>query len=57
VRALRIDRRHRPVRRLITAVGDPDSLNSPVGVKPLQALPFVEDGASSAYGFTSHERR
>jgi L-asparaginase II len=42
--------------RLISAVGDPDSLNfTRSALKPLQALPFVEDGGLGRYGFTSHE--
>jgi L-asparaginase II len=42
--------------RLISAVGDPESLNfTRSALKPLQALPFVEDGGLSRYSFTSHE--
>src|SRR5512140_230107 len=42
--------------RLIAATGDPDSLNfTRSALKPLQALPFVEDGGMERYGFTSHE--
>jgi L-asparaginase II len=41
---------------VITAVGDPDSLNfTRSALKPLQALPFVEDGGMERFGFTSHE--
>jgi L-asparaginase II len=42
--------------RLVAATGDPDSLNfTRSALKPLQALPFVEDGGMERYGFTSHE--
>lgn len=42
--------------RLIAAVGDAHGLNfTRSALKPLQALPFVEDGGMSRYGFTSHE--
>jgi L-asparaginase II len=41
---------------LIAGVGDPQSLNyTRSALKPLQALPFVEDGGMSRFGFTSHE--
>lgn len=42
--------------RLIAGAGDPESLNfTRSALKPLQALPFVEDGGMQRYGFTSHE--
>jgi L-asparaginase II len=42
--------------RLVAATGDPDSLNfTRSALKPLQALPFVEDGGMQRYEFTSHE--
>jgi L-asparaginase II len=42
--------------RLIAALGDPESLNfTRSALKPLQALPFVEDGGLGRYGFGSHE--
>ncbi|MGZ8274301.1 MAG: asparaginase [Burkholderiaceae bacterium] len=42
--------------RLVAASGDPDSLNfTRSALKPLQALPFVEDGGMGRYEFTSHE--
>ena len=42
--------------RLVAATGDPESLNfTRSALKPLQALPFIEDGGMSHYGFTSHE--
>ena len=42
--------------RLISALGDPDSLNfTRSALKPLQALPFVEDGGLGRYNFSSHE--
>ncbi|MGB3429596.1 MAG: asparaginase, partial [Burkholderiaceae bacterium] len=42
--------------RVIAATGDPDSLNfTRSALKPLQALPFVEDGGMERYGFTSQE--
>ncbi len=45
-----------PAGKLVSAVGDPDSLNfTRSALKPLQALPFVEDGGLGRYGFTSHE--
>ena len=45
-----------PAGKLISAVGDPDSLNfTRSALKPLQALPFIEDGGLGKYGFTSHE--
>jgi L-asparaginase II len=41
---------------LIASAGDPESLNfTRSALKPLQALPFVEDGGMARYGFTSHE--
>jgi L-asparaginase II len=41
---------------LVAAAGDPDSLNfTRSALKPVQALPFVEDGGMQRYGFTSHE--
>jgi L-asparaginase II len=41
---------------LIASAGDPESLNfTRSSLKPLQALPFVEDGGMQHYGFTSHE--
>jgi L-asparaginase II len=45
-----------PAGKLVSAVGDPDSLNfTRSALKPLQALPFIEDGGLGRYGFTSHE--
>ncbi len=45
-----------PAGRLVAASGDPDSLNfTRSALKPLQALPFVEDGGMARFGFTSHE--
>jgi L-asparaginase II len=42
--------------RLMASAGDPDSLNfTRSALKPLQALPFVEDGGLTHYGFGSHE--
>ena len=42
--------------KLIHGVGDPQSLNfTRSALKPLQALPFVEDGGMSRFNFTSHE--
>jgi L-asparaginase II len=42
--------------KLVAAAGDPESLNfTRSSLKPLQALPFVEDGGMGRYGFTSHE--
>jgi L-asparaginase II len=41
---------------LITGAGDPTALNfTRSALKPLQALPFVEDGGMDRFGFTSHE--
>jgi L-asparaginase II len=41
---------------LIHGVGDPESLNfTRSALKPIQALPFVEDGGMSRFNFTSHE--
>jgi L-asparaginase II len=45
-----------PTGRIVAATGDPESLNfTRSALKPLQALPFVEDGGMAHYGFTSHE--
>jgi L-asparaginase II len=45
-----------PAGRVMAAVGDPDSLNfTRSALKPLQALPLVEDGGMERFGFTSHE--
>jgi L-asparaginase II len=45
-----------PTGKVIAAAGDPESLNfTRSALKPLQALPFVEDGGLGRYGFTSHE--
>ena len=45
-----------PSGRLVAATGDPDSLNfTRSALKPLQALPFIEDDGLGRYGFTSHE--
>ena len=45
-----------PAGKLIAAVGDPDSLNfTRSALKPLQALPFVEEGGMARYGWGSHE--
>ncbi|HYM48581.1 MAG TPA: asparaginase, partial [Burkholderiaceae bacterium] len=42
--------------RLVASAGDPDSLNfTRSALKPLQALPFVEDGGLAHFGFGSHE--
>jgi len=42
--------------RLIASAGDPDSINfTRSALKPLQALPFIEDGGLAHYGFGSHE--
>jgi L-asparaginase II len=42
--------------RLVAAAGDPDSLNfTRSALKPLQALPFLEDGGMQHFGFGSHE--
>lgn len=42
--------------RLVASAGDPESLNfTRSTLKPLQALPFVEDGGMERYGYTSHE--
>lgn len=42
--------------KLIAGVGDPDSINfTRSALKPLQALPFVEAGGMSRFGFTSQE--
>lgn len=42
--------------KLVAGVGDPDGLNfTRSALKPLQALPFVEDGGMERFGFTSHE--
>jgi L-asparaginase II len=42
--------------RLVAAAGDPESLNfTRSALKPLQALPFIEDGGMERYDFTSHE--
>jgi L-asparaginase II len=42
--------------RLIAGAGDPTALNfTRSSLKPLQALPFVEAGGMSRFGFTSHE--
>ncbi len=42
--------------KLVASAGDPDSLNfTRSALKPLQALPFVEDGGLAHYGFGSHE--
>ncbi len=41
---------------LIAGAGEPESLNfTRSALKPLQALPFVEDGGMERFGFTSHE--
>lgn len=45
-----------PAGTIVAACGDPDSLNfTRSALKPLQVLPFVEDGGMARYGFTSHE--
>ncbi|MBA2548462.1 MAG: asparaginase [Burkholderiaceae bacterium] len=42
--------------RLVASAGDPESINfTRSSLKPLQALPFVEDGGLAHYGFGSHE--
>lgn len=42
--------------RIVAAAGDPDSLNfTRSALKPLQALPFLEDGGMQHYGFGSQE--
>lgn len=42
--------------RVVAAVGDPESLNfTRSALKPLQALPFLEDGGMQHYGFGSQE--
>jgi L-asparaginase II len=42
--------------RLVAAAGDAESLNfTRSALKPLQAVPFVEDGGMERYGFGSHE--
>jgi L-asparaginase II len=42
--------------RLVASAGDPDSLNfTRSALKPLQALPFLEDGGMQRFGFGSHE--
>ncbi len=42
--------------RLLAGVGDPAGLNfARSALKPLQALPFVEDGGLGFFGFGSHE--
>jgi len=42
--------------RLVSSLGDPDALNfTRSALKPLQALPFVEDGGLERYKFSSHE--
>jgi L-asparaginase II len=42
--------------RLMAGTGAPDSLNfTRSALKPLQALPFVEDGGLARFGFGSHE--
>lgn len=42
--------------RLLAAVGDPLALNfSRSALKPLQAMPFLEDGGMAYFGFGSHE--
>jgi L-asparaginase II len=41
---------------LVAAAGDAQGLNyTRSALKPLQALPFVEDGGMTAFGFGSHE--
>jgi L-asparaginase II len=45
-----------PAGTLLASAGDPDSLNfTRSTLKPLQALPFIEDGGLAHFGFTSHE--
>lgn len=42
--------------KLIKGVGDAESLNfTRSALKPIQALPFVEDGGMARFEFTSHE--
>ena len=42
--------------RLIASAGDPESLNfTRSALKPLQALPFLEDGGMSRYGWGSQQ--
>lgn len=42
--------------RLITSLGDPNMVTFPrSSMKPLQALPFVEDGGPEHFGFTEEE--
>lgn len=42
--------------RLVAGAGDPEGMNfTRSTLKPLQALPFVEDGGMTRYGFGSHE--
>lgn len=42
--------------RLIASTGDPESLNfTRSALKPLQALPFLEDGGMSRFGWNSQE--
>ena len=41
--------------KLVASAGDPDSLNfTRSALKPLQALPFVEDRGLAHFGFGSH---
>lgn len=45
-----------PDGKLLYAIGDPQSLNfTRSALKPLQALPFIEDDGMAHYGYTSHE--
>lgn len=45
-----------PAGKLIAGVGDPHALNfTRSALKPLQALPFLEDGGMEHFRFTSHE--
>jgi L-asparaginase II len=45
-----------PDGKLVYATGDPQSLNfTRSALKPLQALPFLEDDGMAHFGFTSHE--
>lgn len=42
--------------RLLASVGDPLALNfTRSALKPLQAMPFLEDGGMTRFGFGSHE--
>lgn len=42
--------------RMIAGAGDPESLNfTRSALKPLQALPFIEDDGPARFGFSSHE--